>query len=242
MIEQGVNPGQSQPKGWAAGGPAKRCLERGLGKFKRGLPLGRVDALADGPQVMQPAQALPVPGLVQPRDRLLGDRDQGGILARRDRGALEVVSQRDINGDIRDTGGQARVGEEQRDHLFRYVADQALQAIRDSDVITRYEDGKLAVIMPQTKADNALNLVSRIQRTYREQPLRIKGRTISLSMNFGVASTETGNVTDPQMLLRCADKNLTRSKNVSQENPLINTGKNNRPKIIPLRIGQKEQD
>ena len=133
-------------------------------------------------------------------------------------------------------------GVEQRDYLFKYVADQAVQAVRDSDVITRYGDGKLAVIMPQTKADNALNLVSRIQRTYQEQPLRIKGRAVALSMNFGVASTETGNITNAHALLKHADENLARSKNVSQEKLFNDNGKKNRSKVIPLHVSQKEQE
>ena len=126
------------------------------------------------------------------------------------------------------------------DHLCKYVAEQVVQVCRDSDVITRFDADKFAVIMPETKADNALNLISRIRRNYEEHPLRIKVRAVTLSMSFGVASTENGNITDAKTLLRRADENLDRTKSASQENHLHGKEGNSRSKVIQLPVGKKE--
>jgi diguanylate cyclase (GGDEF)-like protein len=126
------------------------------------------------------------------------------------------------------------------DHLCKYVAEQVVQVSRDSDIITRFDAEKFAVIMPQTRAGDAMNLTGRIRRTYEEHPLRIKGRAVTLSINFGVASTENENITNTLTLLKHAEKNLARTKQVGSANHTQDSVNESRPKVIPLPIGKKK--
>jgi diguanylate cyclase (GGDEF)-like protein len=126
------------------------------------------------------------------------------------------------------------------DHLCKYVAEQVVQVSRDSDIITRFDAEKFVVIMPQTRAGDAINLTGRIQRVYKQQPLRIKGRAVTLTMNFGVASTENENITNTRTLLKRAEENLARAKQTRSANHTQEAVNENRPKVIPLPIGKKK--
>jgi len=131
-------------------------------------------------------------------------------------------------------------GDDWGDNLFKHVADIIVQMSRNSDVISRFDTGKLSIIMPETKAENALNLIGRIQRNLKEHPLRIKSQPVSPSIDFGVASTENGDISNSLTLLKRADSNLVRAKNAREDNQHQDTGPNIRSKVIQLPLGKKE--
>ena len=131
-------------------------------------------------------------------------------------------------------------GDQWGDYLFKHVAENVKQMCRNSDTIARFDAGKLAIIMPETKAENASNFIDRMQRRFKEHPVHIKNRPVSLLVHFGIASTDNEKFTKAQTLLRQADENLSRAQSTAPENQLQDGGRNIRPKVIPLPIGKKE--
>lgn len=127
------------------------------------------------------------------------------------------------------------------EHIFKHVAEKAKQMCRNSDTIARFDAGKLAIIMPETRAENAKNFVDRMQRAFKEHPMQIKNRSVSLSMHVGIASTDKGKFTMAQALLRHADRNLSRAQSAAQKNQSVDGRKKLRSKVIPLPVGENRQ-
>jgi diguanylate cyclase (GGDEF)-like protein len=134
------------------------------------------------------------------------------------------------------------VGDQSRDYVFKHVAEKLNQMCRNSDTIARFDADKLAIIMPETKAGNALIFIDRMQRNLKEHPMRIKNRPVSLSLHFGIASTDRGKFTRAQTLLRHAYENLSRARIAAHDNHLQGGGSNITPKVIPLPVAKKKPD
>ena len=132
-------------------------------------------------------------------------------------------------------------GEQWGAHLFKHAAENVQQMCRDSDTIARFDAGKLAVIMPETESENALNFIARIQRRFKEHPIRIKNRSVSLLMHTGIASTDSGKFTTAQVLLEHAENSLSRAQRAAQENQSHDVRKKFRSKVIPLPVGENKK-
>ena len=132
-------------------------------------------------------------------------------------------------------------GEQWGEDLFKLAAEKAQRMCRNSDTIARFDADKLAIIMPETKAENALNFVDRMQRLFKEHPMQIKNRSVTLSMHVGIASTDSGKFTKAQALLKHADMNLSRAQNAAQKKQPDDGRKKLRSKVIPLPIGENRQ-
>ena len=135
-------------------------------------------------------------------------------------------------------GNSDAFGDQGGDYLIKHVAEKVKQMCRNSDTIARFDAGKLAIIMPETRAENAQNFVDRMQRLFKENPMQIKNRSVSLSMHVGIASTDSGKFTKSQALLKHAKDNLSRAQSAAQQNPPHDGKKKFGSKVIPLPIGE----
>lgn len=130
-------------------------------------------------------------------------------------------------------------GDQESDYLIKHVAEKVKQMCRNSDTIARFDAGKLAIVMPETGTENAQNFVDRMQRLFKENPMQIKNRSVSLSMHVGIASTDSGKFTKTQALLKHAKDNLSRAQSAAQQNPPHDGKKKFGSKVIRLPIGEK---
>ena len=108
-----------------------------------------------------------------------------------------------------------RYGHECGDALLKYVADQVAEITRDSDVVARYGGDEFVVILPGTPTQEAFKLLERLQRHFRDKPMRYNERAIAVCISFGVASITDQDVANPESLLRKADTmlyNIKKSK------------------------------
>jgi len=103
-------------------------------------------------------------------------------------------------------------GHDRGDDLLKHVAEQLIKISRETDVVARFAGDEFVVILPQTSAENAERLMSRLMIYFSENPLQTGKIAIPASISFGVASTEDKSIRTPLQLLRNADKNLYRTK------------------------------
>ena len=128
------------------------------------------------------------------------------------------------------------------DNLLKYVADKITGMSRNSDIIGRYAGDEFVIILPETKAKNALNLINRLQSYFKHQPLRIKNTAIPVSISAGVASTEDRSIKSPATLLKRADEMLDLAKGTKERQSSQAIQPKKMSKVIPLPVVKKDSD
>jgi diguanylate cyclase (GGDEF)-like protein len=103
-------------------------------------------------------------------------------------------------------------GHDRGDDLLNHVAKQLMKISRETDVVARFAGDEFVVILPQTSAENAERLMSRLMVYFSKNPLKTDEITVPASISIGVASTEDKSIMTPLQLIKNADQNLYRSK------------------------------
>jgi diguanylate cyclase (GGDEF)-like protein len=81
-----------------------------------------------------------------------------------------------------------RYGHEGGDAVLRHVAQLMGDAIRTVDVCTRYGGEEIAVLLPQTTGEAALEVAERLRLTLAERPASHAHKALPITASFGVAS------------------------------------------------------
>ncbi len=105
-----------------------------------------------------------------------------------------------------------RYGHDCGDELLKYVAQCLKNMSREPDIIARYAGDEFVVILPETKAEDALFLMTRLQTHFKANPMIINSTRIPVSISFGVASTEDPAIKSPELILKRADERLYTAK------------------------------
>ncbi len=103
-------------------------------------------------------------------------------------------------------------GHNRGDELLRYVADTLEAMTRDSDIVARYAGDEFVVILPGITTQETLAFIRRLQNHFQENPLKVDGAFIPISISSGIASVGDEGVGGPTSLLRKADEVLYNTK------------------------------
>lgn len=103
-------------------------------------------------------------------------------------------------------------GHDRGDDLLNHVATQLMKLSRETDVVARFAGDEFVVILPQTSAENAERLMSRLMVYFSKNPLKTDKIAVPVSISIGVASTEDKSIRTPLQLIKNADQNLYRTK------------------------------
>lgn len=94
-------------------------------------------------------------------------------------------------------------GHEMGDRLLMRVAEGMKKSFRKEDIISRIGGDEFAILLPNTDEEQALNLIDRLKKEYKNNPLDY----ITISVSFGVA-TKTRKEEDISDIIRTADKRM----------------------------------
>lgn len=142
-------------------------------------------------------------------NRLLLRRNLDLAVARRGRPNDVTVLNIDLDGfkDVNDSYGHA-VGDE----VLRVMARRFEEQTRPTDTLARTGGDEFVLLCPETPAEGAVALASRIIEAARA-PMSIGERSISLGVSIGVAHRSAGELdTDPDTLLIRADHAMYEAK------------------------------
>lgn len=106
------------------------------------------------------------------------------------------------------------------DQVLRQVSDIVVRHARSVDFIARYGGEELAIIMLETTATIAREVVERIARAVADLPLNANGVTVPVTFSAGIACSP-GHGDEPSALLTMADLALYRAKNAGRNRTLI---------------------
>lgn len=103
-------------------------------------------------------------------------------------------------------------GHQAGDQVLVEVGRRIGRTIRSSDIAARYGGEELAIILPETDHDGALNLAERIREAIAASPIHIEPDCdLQVTISLGLA-TCTRHGTTPQALIEHADRGLYRAK------------------------------
>jgi diguanylate cyclase (GGDEF)-like protein len=103
-------------------------------------------------------------------------------------------------------------GHEAGDGVLKVLATQLQSSIREIDFLARYGGDEFAVILPETRAEEASILAERLKKTISSHPVNINSAYYTISVSTGVADITSDLVGNEHTLVRKADKVLYRDK------------------------------
>lgn len=106
------------------------------------------------------------------------------------------------------------------DQVLRHVSDLVVRHARGVDFVARYGGEELAVVMVETDASRAREILERIARAVADLPLCAGGVTVPITFSAGIAcAPEHGD--EPAALLTMADLALYRAKNAGRNRIMV---------------------
>ncbi|MCG8686056.1 MAG: sensor domain-containing diguanylate cyclase [Desulfobacterales bacterium] len=104
---------------------------------------------------------------------------------------------------INDTAGHD-VG----DKALCLAANTLNQMKRDSDIVARFAGDEFVVILPSTGKLQAENYINRVKDYLDTNPLQSNSKSFYIKMSHGVSNISDPDISDPQALIKAADKLL----------------------------------
>ena len=118
-----------------------------------------------------------------------------------------IVADLDNLKEINDTRGHP-VGDE----VLRKIGDILRETTRDSDILTRYGGDEFVIVLPQTNAQNAVNLAERMRLKIGSHSFAVNGEPFHCTISLGVATAPSERISTAQDLLETADHAMYDSK------------------------------
>ena len=103
-------------------------------------------------------------------------------------------------------------GHQTGDAVLRSVADAIKQSSRNADICCRYGGEEFAVILPDTRANNAEVLADRIHRNVAKVSLKQPSGRLPITVSIGISCADPEECADPARLIEEADRALYLAK------------------------------
>jgi two-component system cell cycle response regulator len=107
-------------------------------------------------------------------------------------------------------------GHQAGDHVLKWISSHLKTLMRSSDQLARYGGEEFAVILPMTSLSDARRAAEKLRKSVESQKISYQGRSISITMSFGIASCENNGGIDVDGFLKMADEALYEAKNTGR--------------------------
>lgn len=98
------------------------------------------------------------------------------------------------------------------DAVLRRIAETMTGVLRQYDLAGRFGGEEFAMLLPQTKAVDALRIAERVRAHIAQQPFEVGGARVPVTVSIGVAALDAGSRRELPELLAAADAALYRAK------------------------------
>jgi diguanylate cyclase (GGDEF)-like protein len=107
------------------------------------------------------------------------------------------------------------------DHTLKFIATKLKEELRDSDYIARYGGEEFVVISPSTPQSGAYLVAERLRKTIHSTRVNYRGKEISLTMSFGVASLDDRQPPGVEGFIQMADEALYTAKRAGRNRTCV---------------------
>ncbi|RME41695.1 MAG: sensor domain-containing diguanylate cyclase [Planctomycetota bacterium] len=97
------------------------------------------------------------------------------------------------------------------DDLIQITADTITEELRGSDIAARFGGDEFVILLPQTNAEEAMNLARRIKARFAERVAKLVPE-VTVTMSLGIASMAAADFEDAESLVRTADQAMYAAK------------------------------
>jgi len=98
------------------------------------------------------------------------------------------------------------------DYALRELAVLIKEAIRREELFARYGGEEFAVVWPETSREGAIQIGERLRDLVGNHPFGFEGRSFSVTISMGIATTDGEALLTPTDLIRRADEKLYAAK------------------------------
>ena len=98
------------------------------------------------------------------------------------------------------------------DYALRELAVIVKEAIRREELFARYGGEEFVVVWPETNRDGAVQIAERLRELVEKHSFGFEGRSFSVTISMGIATTEGDASLTPTDLIRGADEKLYAAK------------------------------
>ncbi len=106
------------------------------------------------------------------------------------------------------------LGHELGDDVLKYVSQQLKQSVRKCDTLFRFGTNTFVVMLPNTNAANAKQIMLRFQKLLAANPFRKNMGILKISVSIEVVSTEETAIKSHKQLLLKAQEHLHQTKKI----------------------------
>ena len=98
---------------------------------------------------------------------------------------------------------------------MKSIADTLAEGVRAVDVCARFGGEELAILLPQTALQGAVELADRLRKAVESRPIAVNGEEIRVTISCGVACYPEGVLTK-EALFAAADKAMYDAKSAGR--------------------------
>ena len=115
-------------------------------------------------------------------------------------------------------------GHDAGDQALRLMAASLNAMKRETDIVARFAGDEFVVILPSTSRDQAEHYIQRVKLYLNSTPLDQSSPLIHIKLSHGISNIKDTGVTDPQALIKKADKRLYQVKQEKKDRHKKRTG------------------
>lgn len=105
-----------------------------------------------------------------------------------------------------------RYGHQAGDAVIKEISAMLTKSLRDIDVPARYGGDELAIILPETGAEQAFFVAKRLKRLFEQNPIKYRGNSITVTASIGISSCPNSSIKTVEDMISEADKALYDAK------------------------------
>ena len=109
------------------------------------------------------------------------------------------------------------------DEVLRIVGEILRETSRETDVLARYGGDEFVILLPQTNAQNAINMGERIRIRIENNVFDINDNRFNSSITLGIATIPQRGIDSPQNFLESADSALYQAKRAGKNRIVVAT-------------------
>ena len=107
------------------------------------------------------------------------------------------------------------------DEILRKIGEIFRETSRETDVLARYGGDEFVILLPQTNAENTVNMARRMKARIESYQFAIQGQQFNTSISMGISTVPQEYIETPQALFESADRALYQAKRAGKNRIVV---------------------